>query len=432
MRQLSEFELASRLSYFLWSSTPDDALLEAAYRGTLRKEGNLDAQVQRMLKDPKAHALVENFAGQWLELRMLKAFAPDTKRYPGFDESLRAAMVKETELFFASLLEENRSVLDFDADYTFANARLAKHYGIADVSGDEFRRVTLSADQRGGLLGQASVLALTSNPTRTSPVKRGRWVLENLLGTPPPPPPADVPALDEKPAVALQGTLRQRLEQHRAKADCNVCHKSMDPLGFGLENYDAIGGWRTHDGESAIDASGTLPGGRSFNGPRELKAILKERQTAFTSCLAEKLLTYALGRGLEYDDRSTIDDLVAKTAKDEYRFQTLLLAIIHSDPFQKRRVPGGQHEFCSSHFAAAFVTRPWARPSRCRCLTQWLRCGCGPISRAPRTGRPRCRGAWPLFTCPTACTCPIGRRSWLARISNCRTCSSRCKNRRPT
>jgi hypothetical protein len=343
VRLLNEFELASRLSYFLWSSTPDEQLLEAAYRGTLRKDGNLDTQARRMLSDPKARALVENFAGQWLELRMLKAFAPDTQRYPAFDEPLRAAMIEETERFFASVLQENRSVLDFlDADYSFVNERLAKHYGLSGVSGEEFRRVSLPADQRGGLLGQASILSLTSNPTRTSPVKRGRWVLENLLGTPPPPPPPNAPVLDDKPNAALKGTLRERLEQHRSKADCNVCHKSMDPLGFGLENYDAIGAWRTRDGNAPIDASGTLPGGRSFSGPRELRGILKARQTAFTSCLTEKLLTYALGRGLEYDDQGTVDDVVAAAGNDGYRFQTLLLAIVHSEPFQKRKVPGGQ------------------------------------------------------------------------------------------
>lgn len=343
IRPLGEFELASRLSYFLWSSTPDPKLLEAANHGELHKPGNLDAQVQRMLADPKAQALVENFAGQWLELRMLKAFAPDPKQFPAFDETLRSAMIQETEQFFGSVLRDNRSVLDFiDSDYSFVNERLAKHYGLSGVKGAEFRRVSLPADQRGGLLGQASILALTSNPTRTSPVKRGRWVLENLLGTPPPPPPADVPPLEEKAATALKGTLRQRLEQHRSKADCAVCHNRMDPLGFGLENYDAIGAWRTRDAEAPIDASGILPGGRSFNGPRELKAILKARQTAFVSCLAEKLLTYALGRGLEYDDRGTIDDIVAATAKDGYRFQTLLLAVVHSEPFQKRKVPGGE------------------------------------------------------------------------------------------
>ena len=252
-------------------------------------------------------------------------------------------MVRETEMFFASVLKENRPVVDFlDADYTFVNERLAKHYGLPDVKGEDFRRVSLTGDERGGLLGQASVLALTSNPTRTSPVKRGRWVLENLLGTPPPPPPPNVPQLDEKESAAKPVSLREKLQIHRAKPECGVCHNKMDPLGFGLENYDAIGAWRVKDGKMSVDASGTLPGGKSFNGPRELKAILKGREAAFARCLTEKLMTYALGRGLEYDDHAAVAEIVNAAAGDGYRMQSLLLGVVHSDPFQKRTVSGNQ------------------------------------------------------------------------------------------
>ncbi len=343
IRALDDFELASRLSYFLWSSMPDDELLAIAAEGRLRRGDTLDQQLARMLRDPKSQALVENFAGQWLQLRMLKAVAPDAGRFPAFDDGLRAAMIRETELFFAGIVRENRSVLELlDADYTYVNERLARHYGLADVRGNEFRRVALSGDERGGLLGQAGILTLTSNPTRTSPVKRGLWVLSNLLGTPPPPPPADAPPLENQADQAVHGTLRQRLEQHREKAACAVCHERMDPLGFGLENYDAIGAWRTTDSDSPIDAAGTLPGGRAFNGPRELKALLKARPAAFARCLTEKLLTYALGRGMEYDDHATQDDIVAALIADDYRFESLLRGIVHSDAFQKRRVIAAQ------------------------------------------------------------------------------------------
>src|SRR5206468_6325729 len=248
--------------------------------------------------DGKARALVESFAGQWLELRSLKAVTPDTALFPAFDEALRAAMLKESELFFEAIVKEDRSILDFlDADFTFLNERLARHYGINGVRSDQFQRVHLTDDQRGGILTQASILTVTSNPTRTSPVKRGKWILENLLGTPPPPPPPDVPELKE--GKELTGTLRQRMEQHRANPSCATCHQRMDPLGFGFENYDAIGAWRTKDGKFAVDAGGVLPDGRKFNGPAELRKILKERQAEFTRCLTEKLLTYALGRGME-------------------------------------------------------------------------------------------------------------------------------------
>ncbi len=337
VRTLNDFEVATRLSYFLWSSMPDDELFELAKAGTLRTDGNLEKQVRRMLADEKADALVENFAGQWLQLRNLKIAAPDREKYPSFDEQLRRSMQRETELFFAEIMREDRSVLDFlNADYTFVDERLAVHYGMLDVKGKEFRKVSLNPAQRGGVLTQASVLTVTSNPTRTSPVKRGKWVLENLFGTPPPPPPPDVPELEEADA-AVSGTLRERMEQHRANPSCAVCHNRMDPLGFGLENFDGIGGWRHMDGPHEIDASGELPGGEKFAGPGELKQILLARQGDFVNCLAEKLLTYALGRGIEYSDRCTLDDIARAAKEQDYKFSSLVLAIVESDAFQKRR-----------------------------------------------------------------------------------------------
>jgi mono/diheme cytochrome c family protein len=337
IRTLNDFELATRLSYFLWSSMPDDELMTLARLGQLRSGDNLQQQVRRMLADEKSRSLVENFAGQWLQLRNLKLAAPDKGKYPAFDEALRQAMQKETELFFTSVMREDRSVLEFlSADYTFLNERLAAHYGVADVKGEEFRRVSLDPEQRGGVLTQASVLTVTSNPTRTSPVKRGKWVLENLFGTPPPPPPPDVPELKDDGA-ALTGSLRQRTEQHRANPACAVCHVRMDPLGFGLENFDGIGGWRTKDGDFDIDASGELPGGVTFNGPRELKTILLARQDDFVHCLAEKMLTYALGRGVEYSDRCTVQDIATAVKQNDHKFASMILAIVESDAFQKRR-----------------------------------------------------------------------------------------------
>ncbi len=259
---------------------------------------------------PRSQALVENFAGQWLQLRNLKTAMPDKGVYPEFDDALRAPLQTESEMFFAHILREDRSVLEFlDADYTFVNERLARHYGIPDVKGDEFRQVSIDRQHRGGVLGQASVLTVTSNPTRTSPVKRGKWVMENLLGTSPPPPPADVPPLEEDGKAALTGSLRQRMEQHRSNAVCASCHKAMDPLGFGLENYDGIGGWRDKDGAFDIDPSGELPSGQKFAGPRDLKGVLAARQDEFLRCLAEKMLTYGLGRGVEYSDRCTVEDI---------------------------------------------------------------------------------------------------------------------------
>jgi hypothetical protein len=336
IRPLDDYALASRLSYFLWSSMPDDQLFALAERKALRR--NLDAQARRMLKDSKAHALVENFAGQWLQLRNLPLAAPDRKQFPDFTEALRADMQQETELCFDHILRENRSVLEFiDADYTFLNGRLARFYGLPNVEGDAFRLVPLKGAQRGGLLTQASILTLTSNPTRTSPVKRGKWVLENFLGAPPPPPPPNVPELKEGKA-ALTGTLRQRMEQHRDDPNCAGCHARMDPIGFGFENFNAIGAWRDKEGDFSIDPSGQLVSGESFQGPAELKTILlNQKRDQFVRCLADKMLTYALGRGLEYFDKCALDQISARMAQEQYKLVTLVLEVVRSTPFQRTR-----------------------------------------------------------------------------------------------
>jgi len=333
---ISEIALASRLSYFLWSSTPDDELLTLAEQGHLRE--NLDAQVLRMLASPKAHALVTNFAGQWLEIRNLKFVEADKKLFPGFDDDLRAAMQTETETFFEYIMRQDRSVMDFlNADYTFVNERLARHYRMPDVTGDEFRKISLVGQPRRGVLTQASVLTVTSNPTRTSPVKRGKWVLEDLLGTPPPPPPPEVPPLPID-SHAVTGTMRQQMEEHRANPVCASCHARMDPIGFGLENFDAIGAWRTRDGGAPVDPSGKLTSGESFNGAVELIGILAEKKRdAFIRNLSEKMLTYALGRGIERFDRPAIDQIMKQTAGSGYRFSALVLAVVQSVPFEKQR-----------------------------------------------------------------------------------------------
>lgn len=334
-RPIGEFELATRLSYFLWSSMPDAELFRLAGAGNLQKE--LESQVRRMLNDPKANGLVVNFAGQWLQLLNLTAVAPDPDRFPSFDEALRDSMRKETELFFGAVVKEDRSVLDFiDGRFTFLNERLARHYGISNVRGDQFRKVPLTGDQRGGVLTHASVLTVTSNPTRTSPVKRGKWILENILGTPPPPPPPDAGDLPDEKKGALTGTLRQKMEQHRANPSCASCHQRMDPLGFGLENFDAVGAWRTLEDKFPIDASGILPDGKSFRGPAELKVILKGKADLFARCLSDKMLTYALGRGLELQDKCAVDDIAATLKKNDYRFSALVLAIVKSEPFLMR------------------------------------------------------------------------------------------------
>lgn len=334
---VSDVELASRLSYFLWSSMPDDELLNIAEAGKLRTPGTLDAQVKRLLADPRSAAIADNFAGQWLEIRNLDVVKPDPQKFPDWTPELRDAMKSETRMFFDYMLRENRPLVEFlDARYTFLNERLAKYYGIEGVKGPEFRKVELTTDQRGGILTQASVLTVSSYPTRTSVVIRGKYVLSNVLGTPPPPPPADVPLLDEA-AVGTSASLRQQMEKHRANAVCASCHSRMDPLGFGLENYDGIGKWRTMDGKFPVDSSGVLPSGKSFNGPAELRAILRQDLPEFSRCLVERMLTYALGRGLERYDNRTVDDINKKLAASGYGFQSLIYEIVHSLPFESRR-----------------------------------------------------------------------------------------------
>jgi hypothetical protein len=340
VHQVSDVELASRLSYFLWTSMPDDELLELAESGRLRAPGMLDAQLKRMLADPRSSALADNFAGQWLELRNLDVVKPDPQKFPEWGPDLRDAMKTETCLFFDYVLRENRPLADFlDAKYTFLNDRLAKFYGIAGVTGADFRRVELSTPERGGLLGQASVLTVSSYPTRTSVVIRGKYILQNILGSPPPPPPPDVPLLDES-AVGTSASLRQQMETHRANAMCASCHSKMDVLGFGLENYDGIGKWRTMDGKFPVDSSGTLPDGKSFTGPAEMRAALTTQLPEFARCMVEKMLTYAIGRGLTPADRRTVEQITRSWAASGYPFQSLLYQIVDSLPFQARRGEG--------------------------------------------------------------------------------------------
>lgn len=339
---IDEFALASRLSYFLWSTMPDDELLHLAEQGQLRE--NLDEQISRMLNDPKVSSLTKNFAGQWLQLRNLKIVSPDQNIFKNWDEALRLAMAGETEHFFAAIVSGNRSVLEMlDADYTFLNERLARHYQIPNVKGEAFRRVTFSEkdqQKRGGLLTHASILTITSNPTRTSLVKRGNWVLENILGSPPPPPPPDIPALDETAAKSnnKNKSLREQLEIHRDKPMCASCHNRMDPIGFGLESYNAVGAWQDKEGGKVIDASGVLYTGESFDGPAQMRKLLAEgKKEAFVRCISEMLLTYALGRGLEYYDKPALREITSKVIEDDYRMQELIKAIVMSTPFQKRR-----------------------------------------------------------------------------------------------
>lgn len=334
---VSETELASRLSYFLWSSMPDEELSALAEAGKLRVPGTLEAQVKRMLADPRSVALADNFAGQWLELRNLDVVKPDPQKFSSWGPELRDAMKTETRLFFDAVLRENRPLSDFlNAKYTFLNELLAKHYGIAGVEGPEFRRVELTTDQRGGILGQASVLTVSSYPTRTSVVIRGKYILQNILGDPPPPPPADVPPLDEG-SVGTTASLRQQMEKHRANAVCASCHNKMDPLGFGLENYDGIGKWRTQDGKFPVDSSGTLPNGKTFATPAQMRAELTTALPQFANCMVEKMLTYALGRGLESYDRRTVDGISRNLAASGYPFQSMIFEIVRSLPFQSRR-----------------------------------------------------------------------------------------------
>jgi hypothetical protein len=339
--RIGEFELASRLSFFLWSSIPDDELLRLAGEGKLKNPEVFDAQVRRMIADPKAEALVDNFAGQWLQLRNLRNVQPNTDLFPDFDDNLRQSFRRETELLFESVVQEDRSVLDLmTADYTFVNERLARHYGIPDIYGSRFRRVAVTDDARRGLLGQGSILALTSHAERTSPVVRGKWILENILGTPVPPPPPDVPALKGNQEGQRPRTMREQMAEHRANPACANCHKAMDSIGFAMENFDAIGAWRAQDSGNPIDASGELADGTKINGVVSLRKALISRPELFAGTLTEKMLTYALGRGLDYRDMPTVRAILRDASGNNYRFSTLLLGVVHSAPFQMRTSPG--------------------------------------------------------------------------------------------
>ncbi len=337
--RLSDVELASRLSFFLWSSIPDDELLDAAEAGSLGDPAVLERQVRRMLADERANVLVSSFAAQWLHLRRMRTVTPDVNAFPGFDDNLRDALVRETELFIESQMRDDRSVVDLlDADYTFVNERLARHYGIPNVYGSRFRRVDLPGEERRGLLGHGSILTVTSLATRTSPVVRGKWVLENVLGTPPPPPPPDVPDLPERAGDGTVTSLRARLEAHRANPVCSNCHARMDPLGFALENFDAVGKWRDAGvAGTPIDPSGTLPDGTAFDGFPGLRDILLARREEFVATVTEKLLTYALGRGVEHYDRPAVRAIVREAAANDYRWSSLILGVARSLPFQMRR-----------------------------------------------------------------------------------------------
>jgi hypothetical protein len=337
--RVNDVELATRLSFFLWSSVPDDELLDLAIGGRLNRPATLEQQVKRMLASPKADALVTNFAGQWLYLRNLAVASPDARTFPDFDDNLRQGFRRETELFVDSIMREDRSALDLlRANYTFVNERLAKHYGIPNVYGSRFRRVALDNDSvRGGILGQGSVLTVTSYANRTSPVLRGKWILENIVGTPPPPPPQNVPPLKDTDVEGRVLSMRERMAQHRASPACAGCHQLMDPAGLSMENFDAIGRWRLRtESGSAVDASGGLPDGSTFNGMNGLRAALLRKPDMFVGTLTEKLLTYGLGRGLEYYDAPSVRKIVSGARAQDYRFSSLVLGIVSSDPFQMR------------------------------------------------------------------------------------------------
>jgi hypothetical protein len=339
-RAVDEFQLATRLSYFLWSSCPDEELLRVASEKKLT--ASLDAQMKRMIQDPRADALIENFAMQWLQLGRLSSHSTDPKTFPNWKPELGAAMVEETRRFFGEIVRSDRSILDLlDGDFTWVNQRLAQLYGFKDAGNfqkDEWKRVSLAGTPRGGLLTQASILTVTSNPTRTSPVKRGKWVLEQLLGTPPPPAPPNIPSLDDSKRNELKGTFRQKLEQHRADPKCANCHAKMDAFGFALENFNGIGQWRDRDETgAAIDASGKLATGRAINGLADMKTLLRSKKQDFARCLTEKMLTYALGRGLDYYDEAAITRITFALEKNDYHFSSLISGIVKSPAFLMRR-----------------------------------------------------------------------------------------------
>ena len=353
--RVSDIDLASRLSFFLWSSIPDDELLSVAAAGKLKDPEILDRQVRRMLADPKAEALVNNFAEQWLFLRNVQSVAPDQATFPNFDDNLRQSFRRETELFFDSIVKEDRNVLDLlTADYTFVNERLAKHYGIPDIYGSQFRRVALTNDARRGLLGQGSILSVTSYPTRTSPVLRGKWIMENIMGSPPPAPPPNVPALKDQAQGGKVLSIRQLMEEHRKNAPCSTCHKVMDPLGFALENFNGVGEFRAKDAAGPIDASGQLADGTKIDGVVGLREALMKHPDYFVNTLTEKMLTYALGRPLEYYDMPVVRAIVSDSATKNYRFSALIAGIVKSEPFEMRRAT----ESGASGVTTAAVHRP--------------------------------------------------------------------------
>jgi hypothetical protein len=342
VHRLSDLELASRLSFFLWSSIPDDELLAEAVAGRLSDAAALERQVRRMLADPKANALVSNFFAQWLRLRELAVFEPDEQEFPDFDEGLRRAMQRELELFTGSIVNEDRSVLDLiTARDTFLNERLARHYDIAGVRGEQFRQVMLADPNRWGLLGKGSLLTITSYGNRTSPVLRGRFVLETVLGTPPPSPPPNVPSLKENEAGAAPKSVRELLERHRDNPACAGCHRLMDPLGFSLENFDAVGAWRSRDHGVPVDASGTLVDGSVVRGPATLREAIMKRPEQFVGTMTERLLTFAIGRSLVAADMPAVRAIVRESAATRYRFSSMVLAVVGSAPFQMRTVPPG-------------------------------------------------------------------------------------------
>jgi hypothetical protein len=338
---LDDYEIASRLSYFLWSSMPDAELFDLAKQGKLKDPATVEKQARRMLKDSKAHALAETFGEQWLTLRHLEDITPDAKKFPDYNRTLRTAMYDEAMMFFEFIMQEDRSILEFiDADYTFVNERLAKHYGLPNVSGVNMRRVTLTDRNRGGVLTMAAVLTVTSQPGRTSPVKRGKWILEQIVGEPPPPPPAAVPPLEEQDkGINASLSLREKMVKHRQDPVCASCHTKMDAIGFGFENYDAIGRWRTSDDGAKLDTAGDLPGGVKFSNAVELKKIFMDRKDAFTRCVTEKMLIFALGRGLNDFDDQVVESISAAVAKNDYKFSTLITRIVTSYPFLHRRNP---------------------------------------------------------------------------------------------
>jgi hypothetical protein len=340
VHQLTDLDLASRLSFFLWSSIPDDALLKAAEQGRLREPTVLRREVQRMLRDARSDALIANFFGQWLFLRNLRSHAPDRQVFPDFDEELRQAFDRETSLFLASQIREDRPVTEiFTANYTFLNERLARHYGIPSVVGSHFRRMTYPDGRRGGLLGHGSVLAVTSYTNRTSPVLRGKWLLENILGTPPPDPPPGVPPFPDNVEGKLT-SVRARMEHHRKNPVCATCHAQIDPMGFALENFDGLGAWRERDGGTRIDPSGSFPDGAKFDGPEAFRRVLLTRQDALVTTLTEKLLTYALGRGLEPYDMAAVRSIVRGARDQGFRWSALVMSIVQSTPFQMRAAEG--------------------------------------------------------------------------------------------